>query len=176
MSIISKLIFVIEKINETVGNIVKLLLLYMALTLTYEVIARYVFNSPTIWVFEICKHAMLYMGALGGGYTLMMNGHVKVDVIYSMLSLRGRAIIDILTSVLFFLYMSIMLWKCTELAISSWGYMEHSTTALGAPIYTLKTAIPIGAFLVILQGFVKLLKDILVLITNREQEYRTLNY
>lgn len=176
MKAMQKAIIIIEKVNDVVGNIVKFLLLYMAITLTYEVIARYIFDSPTIWVFELCKHAMLYLGAFGGGYTLMMSGHVKVDVFYSMLSLKGRAIIDIITSILFFMFIIIMVWRCTVLAISSWHYMECATTALGAPIYFMKTAIPIGAVLVLLQGFAKLLKDILTLITGEEQIYKSLNY
>lgn len=175
MEILRGAVNLIEKTNCIIGNTVKFLLLYMAVTLTIDVIARYAFDSPTVWIFEMCKHAMLYIGALGGGYTLMVNGHVKVDVIYSILSSKIRAVLDIVTSVLFFIFIAIMIWKCSELAISSCEHMEHSTTALGAPIYPMKVAVVVGAVLVLLQGIAKLFKDIILLITGEEQEYKTLN-
>ena len=165
----------IDKINKIIGDVVKFLLLYMAITLTFEVIARYVFNSPTIWAFELSKHAMCYIGALGGGYTLMTNSHVKIDVLYGSLSFKKRAIIDIITSTLFFVFIGILLWASISMAISSWELKEHASTVLGAPLYFIKAAIPIGVTLVLLQGIAKLLRDILTLVTGKEQEYMSLD-
>lgn len=174
MKVLRSTVYVIETINNAIGNVVKYLLLFMAVTMTMDVIARYVFNSPTVWIFEMCKHAMLYVGALGGGYTLMVNGHVKVDVVYLTLSVRARAVLDIITSALFFVFIIVMIWKCAELMLDSIQHMEHSTTVFGAPIYPLKIATTAGAVLVFLQGVAKLIKDILTLILGEEQEYRTL--
>jgi TRAP-type mannitol/chloroaromatic compound transport system permease small subunit len=147
------------------------LLLYMAITLTYEAVARYAFNAPTIWVSEMAQHAMLYTGALGGGYTLMMSGHVKIDVLYGTLSFKGKAIIDICTSVIFFFFILILLVESTKMALNSWGIMERSTSILRPPLYLLKSAIPLGTFLVLIQGIAKLFKDIITLITGEEQDY-----
>lgn len=176
MKAMRKIIAMIDKINLIVGNIVKFLLLYMAITLMIEVIARYVFNSPTIWVLDLCKLALGFMGILGGGYTLMLGSHVKVDVIYGSRSVRTRAIMDLCTSVLFFLFVIILLWQSIRMAADSFALKEHSTTVFAPPLYPLKMAIPVGVFLVLLQGVAKVLRDIIALITNEDQEYENLQY
>lgn len=173
---VNKVIAAIDKINDIAGNIAKFLLVYMAVTLSYEVIARKLFNAPTIWVFDLSKQALGFMGALGGGYTLMFNSHVKVDVIYTLLSIKAKAIIDIITAVLFYVFMIIFIWKSTEMAITSWENNEHAVTVLAPPLYYLKAAIPFGGVLVLLQGTAKFLRDILTLVTKEEQEYPSIDY
>ncbi len=175
MESMKRIIKYIDKLNNIVGNIVKFLLLYMALTLVYEVVMRYFFNKPTIWVFDLCKQALGFIGALGGGYTLLYNSHVKVDVIYTNLSLKTRAILDLITSVLFFIFIGVLIWKSTEMAVNSWALKEHAVTVLAPPLYFVKTAIPIGAVLVLLQGIAKVLRDILVLKTGQPQEHKALD-
>jgi TRAP-type mannitol/chloroaromatic compound transport system permease small subunit len=171
VKLMRKYIAGIEMVNKAIGNIVMFLLLYMALTLTYEAIARYAFNSPTIWVAEMAQHAMLYIGALGGGYTLMMSGHVKIDVLYGTLKFKARAILDICTSVIFFFFILVLLIESIKMAVNSWTIMERNTSILRPPMYLLKTAIPIGVTLVLLQGIAKLFKDIITIITGEEQYY-----
>jgi TRAP-type mannitol/chloroaromatic compound transport system permease small subunit len=176
MKTMKKTIAVIDKINLFVGNVVKYLLLYMAITLLFEVVARYVFNSPTIWVLDLCKLALGFLGILGGGYTLLLGSHVKVDVIYGSRSVRTKAIMDLCTSVLFLLFISILLWQSTRMALDSFALREHSTTVFAPPLYPLKMAIPVGVVLVLLQGIAKILRDIMALITNEDQEYENLQY
>jgi TRAP-type mannitol/chloroaromatic compound transport system permease small subunit len=171
-----KIIGVIDKINLFVGNIAKFILLYMAFTLLYEVIARYIFNSPTVWVLDMAKLALGFMGILGGGYAFLLDSHVKVDVIYGARSVRTRAIMDLCTSVLFFIFIVILLWQSTRMALDSFAIREHSTTVFSPPLYPLKMAIPVGVALVFLQGVAKVLRDIIALITKEEQEYENLQY
>ena len=75
----------------------------------YEVIARFVFNSPTNWVHEsmFLMFGMQYM--LSGAYAYREDQHVRVDVIYAKFSPRGKAIADIITSVFFFIFIGTML-------------------------------------------------------------------
>jgi TRAP-type mannitol/chloroaromatic compound transport system permease small subunit len=176
MKVMRKIIGIIDKINLFVGNIVKFLLLYMAFTLLYEVIARYIFDSPTIWVLDLAKLALGFMGILGGGYTLLLGSHVKVDVIYGARSVKTRAIMDLCTSVLFFIFVVILLWQSALMASASFAIREHSTTVLAPALYPLKMTIPVGVALVLLQGIAKVLRDIIALITGEEQEYENLQY
>jgi TRAP-type mannitol/chloroaromatic compound transport system permease small subunit len=171
-----KMIGLIDKINLFVGNVVKFILLYMAFTLLIEVVARYVFNSPTIWVLDLAKLALGFMGILGGGYAFLLDSHVKVDVIYGTRSVRTKAIMDLCTSVLFFIFIIILLWQSTRMALDSFALREHSTTVFSPPLYPLKMAIPVGVALVLLQGIAKVLRDVIALITNEEQEYENLQY
>ncbi|MDR1028359.1 MAG: TRAP transporter small permease subunit [Clostridiales Family XIII bacterium] len=176
MKVMKKMIGLIDKINLFVGNVVKFILLYMAFTLLIEVVARYVFNSPTIWVLDLAKLALGFMGILGGGYAFLLDSHVKVDVIYGTRSVRTKAIMDLCTSVLFFIFIIILLWQSTRMALDSFALREHSTTVFSPPLYPLKMAIPVGVALVLLQGIAKVLRDVIALITNEEQEYENLQY
>ncbi len=126
----------------------------------YEVVGRYVFNSPTNWVHEsmFLMFGMQYM--LAGAYAYRDETHVRVDIVYSHLSRRGRAICDIITSVFFFMFTGTMLvtgWRFASDAIS---VGERSFTEWGIQYWPVKLAIPVGAALLILQGFSRLLRDI----------------
>ncbi len=85
----------------------------------YEVMARYVFNSPTNWVHEsmFLMFGMQYM--LSGAFAYKEDQHVRVDVLYAKLSTRGKAIGDIVTSVFFFIFIGTMLWTGGRFALDA---------------------------------------------------------
>jgi TRAP-type mannitol/chloroaromatic compound transport system permease small subunit len=132
-------------------------------TFYYEVIARYVFNSPTNWVHE---SMFLMFGAqymLAGAYAYRDETHVRVDIVYSKLSMRGHAICDVITSVFFFLFVGTMLVTGWRFASDSVGVGEASFTEWGIQYWPIKLMIPIGAALLLLQGLSRLLRDIAVI-------------
>lgn len=92
----------IDVINEWVGRMVSFLIIPMTVITVIEVILRYVFSRPTLWAWDI---NMMILGAftvMTGGYVLLKEGHVAMDVFVANLSLRVRAVIALVTSVLFF--------------------------------------------------------------------------
>ncbi len=131
-------------------------------TYYYEVVARYVFNSPTNWVHEsmFLMFGMQYM--LAGAYAYRDDTHVRVDIVYSQLSQRGRAICDVITSAFFFLFIGTMLVTGWRFASDSMGVGETSFTEWGIQYWPVKLTIPIGAALLLLQGFSRLMRDIAV--------------
>jgi TRAP-type mannitol/chloroaromatic compound transport system permease small subunit len=128
----------------------------------YEVMARYIFNSPTNWVHEsmFLMFGMQYM--LCGAYAYKEDQHVRVDVIYAQFSRRGKAIADIVTSVFFFIFVLTMLWTSTRFAMDAVNVGEHSFTEWGVQYWPVKLTMPIGALLLTLQGISKLIKDIMI--------------
>jgi len=128
----------------------------------YEVMARYIFNSPTNWVHEsmFLMFGMQYM--LCGAYAYREDQHVRVDVLYTHFSRRGKALADIVTSVFFFIFVITMLWTGARFAMDATSVGEHSFTEWGVQYWPVKLTIPIGAFLLALQGFAKLVKDIII--------------
>ena len=129
----------------------------------YEVVARFVFNSPTNWVHEsmFLMFGMQYM--ISGAYAYREDQHVRVDVFYSKFSRRGKAIADIVSSVFFFIFTITMLWTGWRFAADAVANGESSFTEWGIQYWPVKLALPIGAALIILQGVSKLIKDILIL-------------
>ncbi|MER9358762.1 MULTISPECIES: TRAP transporter small permease subunit [unclassified Mesorhizobium] len=126
----------------------------------YEVVARFVFNSPTNWVHEsmFLMFGIQYM--LAGAYAYRDETHVRVDIVYSHLSERGRAVCDIITSAFFFLFTGTMLVTGWRFASDATAVGERSFTEWGIQYWPVKLAIPIGAALLLLQGLSRLMRDI----------------
>jgi TRAP-type mannitol/chloroaromatic compound transport system permease small subunit len=151
----------IEWINVKAGEYVAWWSLIAVFVYYYEVLARYVFNSPTNWVHEsmFLMFGMQYM--LSGAYAYREDQHVRVDVVYAKFSPRGKAIADIVTSVFFFIFIGTMLVTGYRFAADAVNNHEVSFTEWGIQYWPVKLAIPIGAALLLLQGISKLIKDIL---------------
>ena len=154
----------VDTINEWTGKIVAWLIIPMVLLATYEVILRYVFNRPTIWVWEVNQWLMAGLTILMGGYILLKGGHVVVDVFVVKLSPRTRAMVDLVTSVLFFISIGLLLWGGTSQALESLAKREASGTIFRGPIYIVKMAWPLGVFLLLLQGAAKFIRDLITVI------------
>jgi TRAP-type mannitol/chloroaromatic compound transport system permease small subunit len=97
---------------------------------------------------------------LAGGYTLREGSHVRVDVIYTHLSERSKAIMDLITSVFFFIFVITLLVTGWIFFHDAWAINEVSFTEWGIQYYPVKFALPLGAALILLQGIAVLLKDI----------------
>ncbi len=154
---------VIERIDTAVGQYVAFWALIAVFGYYYEVMARFVFNSPTNWLHEsmFLMFGMQYM--LCGAYAYKEDQHVRVDVFYSKFSAKGKAAADIFTSVFFFIFAITMLWTTIRFAMDSISQNEHSFTEWGIQYWPIKLTMPIGAGLLVLQGVAKLIKDIMLL-------------
>jgi TRAP-type mannitol/chloroaromatic compound transport system permease small subunit len=148
----------IDVINEWVGRVVSFLIVAMTVITVIEVILRYVFNRPTLWAWDINTMILGAFTVLTGGYVLLKEGHVAMDVIVLKLSLRIRAIIALVTSLLFFLSITLFVWQSGIAAWESFVMREQLNSNWNPPIYPLKLLWPIGAFLLLLQGVAKFIR------------------
>lgn len=153
----------ISSINGITGELVAYWSIIAVFVYYYEVIARYVFNSPTNWAHEsmFLMFGMQYL--LAGGYVLREGAHVRVDVIYMHFSKRSKAIIDIVTSVFFFIFMFTLFFTGYIFFYDSFEVSEVSFTEWAIQYWPIKFAIPLGALLLFLQGIAQLVKDIAIL-------------
>lgn len=110
----------IEWLTASVGYAVALLVIPLALAMGYEVFARYLFGAPTIWAYEIGYMIMGVHFLLGSAFTLQRRGHVRVDLIYSQLSPKKKALIDLLV------YAVLLLPFLVLLTNYLWDYAYHS--------------------------------------------------
>jgi TRAP-type mannitol/chloroaromatic compound transport system permease small subunit len=152
----------IEWINVRAGEFVAWWALIAVFFYYYEVVARFIFNSPTNWVHEsmFLMFGMQYM--MSGAYAYREDQHVRVDVVYSKFSPRGKAIADIITSVFFFIFIGTLFVTSYRFAADSVNFNEHSFTEWGIQYWPVKLTMPIGAGLLLLQGVAKLIKDVLL--------------
>ena len=118
------------------------------------------FNSPTNWVHEstFLMFGMQYMVA--GAYAYRGESHVRVDLLYTHLSARGKAVCDVIGSVFVLLFLAVMLWTGWTFASQAIDMREVSFTEWGIQYWPVKLMIPIGAILLILQAIARLIRDI----------------
>ena len=155
----------LEAVNGAVGASVRWLALAMVLLQFAVVVLRHVFGISYIFLNEgvLYMHAALFM--LGAGYTLLVDAHVRVDIFYSRLTARGRAVVD-LAGALGFLVPSllVLLWFTWPSVRNSWAVLEGPISVGGIPAsFLLKSLIPAFCILLIVQGLACALRDLLQL-------------
>jgi TRAP-type mannitol/chloroaromatic compound transport system permease small subunit len=158
----------VDWLNERVGRIVSLWMIPLIGLMTFEVLMRYVFFSPTEWGTELVSYIFASYVLLGGGYTLLYGDHVNINVLYNRQSPRARAILDSLTAVIFFLYAWVLLNEGWKFAFDGLMRNRHSGTDWNPPLYPVLMTLPIGALLILLQGTVKFIRDLRTAITGKE--------
>ena len=162
-----KLISAIDWISIWVGKIFSILMLMVVFVIVYEIIARYVFHSPTQWGTEsmIMGCALTYV--MGGAWAIQSEKHIKMELFYGKLSQKAKAIIDIITYFFFVLYIGMFLWASTKYSWQSFQLKETSASAWDPPIYPIKIALTLGVLLVLLQGTAKFMRNLLILVRKK---------
>ncbi len=150
----------IENFGEYVGTIASYFVLVIIAITVLEVVMRYFFNSPTIWVHETSEIIFAVMFLIGGSYAVIHDGHVRVDAIYNHLPDKAKLFSEILTFIFLMLYLSVLTYQGTDMAIESIRQLERSQTPWGPYIFPVIALVPIASFLMILQGIVKFISII----------------
>lgn len=152
----------LDQINLWAGKIIGWLIIPMVLSLVYEVVARYVFNAPTIWAYDMTY--MLYgtFFMVGAGYTLMRGGHIRTDMLYAAWSPRTQGAVDAACYVLFFFPAIIaFLWVTWPYFLGSFLRGERVVSSPWMPvIYPLKFMMPLTCALLLVQGIAELLRSV----------------
>lgn len=165
--------FFIEKsintMNEKIGHFTSFLIIPLVLVIAYEVVMRYLFNAPTIWVFEATTLIYGTHFMIGIAYTHKHDGHVAIDVFEARLPVRARTILRLIVNLVLFLPTIGMLsaWSVIY-ASDSWQNWERASTSWAPPLYPFKTLMAIGFILLLLQGVAKGIHDFRAL-TGKDQ-------
>ena len=154
MRFIETFVLFVDSLNNWIGRAVAWVCLFMVLTTATVVALRYLFAVGFVWLQEsyVWMHGIVFM--LGAGYTLLRNGHVRVDVFYRPNSARYKAYVDLFGS--FFLLLplvALVAWVSYPYVADSWQRLEESREAGGLPgLFLLKTVLLVFCLLVGLQG------------------------
>ena len=156
-----RIVRVTDAISEWSGRIFCWLIIPLMLGTTYEVIARYAFNAPTIWAYDLSY--MLYGShfMLGAAYTLLKGGHIRTDIFYQNWSPRTQGLVDaLLYLLLFFPGMIFFFWMGAQEGVQSLLIGERSDASPWRPVvYPLKLVIPVTALLILNQGVSEFIKS-----------------
>jgi len=154
------------------GQLVAWLIVPMVLSLTYEVVARYAFNAPTQWAYDMTF--MLYGSffMLGAAFTLQRKGHVRTDSFYAEWSPRRQAVTDLIGYLVMFLpFVGVFVF-------TGWGYFwkayttgETFVSSSWQPItWPFKLSMPLAGMLLLIQGFSECLKCVYAIRTGEWAE------
>lgn len=152
----------IDWLSKWTGNIVCWITVPIFVAMVYEVVARYVFTAPTMWAYDISR--MLYgaLFMLGAGYALSKGVHIRADFLYRNWSDRAQGIVDsVLYIVLYFPGLIVFLWTSTDFAYLSWKRGELGMDTAWMPhMGPVKTALPVGILLLLIQGVAETLRSL----------------
>lgn len=144
----------IDRSNEVVGRVVSWVALLLVLVVFTDVCMRYLFKTSFVFVQELEWHLFAFIFLVGAGYTLLHDGHVRVDIIYQRLGLKGRAWINLCGVLLFLIPGCLMVMTTSwKFAANSFSMLEGSPDPGGIPYrFIIKGCIPVGFTLLLLQG------------------------
>lgn len=159
----------INRLNDWIGRALYWLTLGMVGVGAFNALVRYLDKytglglSSNMWI-ELQWYLFSLVFLLGAAYTLKADDHVRVDVLYSWLSRKGQAWINVLGTLFFLIpFCFVVLWVSVPFASTSWSILEASPDPGGLPRYPIKTVIPVALVLVIAQGISLMIREVAVI-------------
>jgi len=164
------LVRVIESINEWSGKILSWICLSVILILVYQVVMRYVFRLPTIWTYDTVCLLGGSAACLAWGHVHLHDGHVRVDVIYNMLSPKRRAIVNFACGLVLFVPMFILLIQAAAERLWTSYVMKETlwSSSYFQPLdWPFRLVVLIAMSLFLLQVVAQLIRDFYFLTRNK---------
>ena len=151
----------IDALNERIGRVVLWLVLAMVQVSSANALSRYALNlSSNAWL-ELQWYLFAAVFLLCSGYTLLHNEHIRIDVVSSRLSRRTQIWIDIFGTLFFLFPLSItIMWLSWPIFMNAWVSGEMSSNAGGLIRWPARLLVPVGFFLLTLQGLSELIKRV----------------
>ena len=161
----SPLVNRIERITTNIGIIASLTLVPLILTTTYEVLARYIFDAPTIWAYEVGYMLTGTHFLLGMAYTLQQGQFIRIDIFSQDMSEKTRALIDICAYSVILPLMMWLTYGLTSYLIS--GFIKNERTgqsAMNMAVWPFRIVFLIAFTLLALQVYAEIIKSLLNLL------------
>jgi TRAP-type mannitol/chloroaromatic compound transport system permease small subunit len=166
---VRKIVRVIDSISDRTGRTACWLASILVFLVALEVIMRYVFNAPTMWNYETSQMTGGSLFALGWAYAHRYHSHVRIDVLYTRLSPRAKAGVDVFGT--FFLFFPLMLMFISTSIAWTWQAWEINEKSVETywypPIAPFRTVVTIGLILFTLQGLAQFIRDFYLLVRNK---------
>jgi TRAP-type mannitol/chloroaromatic compound transport system permease small subunit len=164
----------IDRFSDGSGRLFALVQIFLVVIITYEVVSRYFFNAPTVWVFETSAMSNGASFMLACGYALYKGAHVRTDIFWDGYSERRKGVVDLVSYLVFFFpTMIFLMYVGVEGALHSYNTGERSQESIfRAIMWPFRAAIPLGALLFMVQGVSESLKCVYQIRYGREFQHR----
>ncbi len=163
-----KTVQAIDAAGEHVGMVARWVTVIIILISLFATGARYLFDKPPIWGYELQSMFWALLVLLSGYYALRHDAHVRFDVIYRKLSPRKRATLNCISFLFFFIFMTAIMIHAVPYAWGSFLRNEHGVSLWGPPIWPVKMLIPIAGTLFLVQGSANYVRYMYTAITGKE--------
>ncbi len=168
MHVLQKISQFITAMSTFLGKAASFFLIGFMCVLSYEVIARYGFNSPTIWAHELAGYLLAFYLALTGPWLLSRGDHVNVDIVYARYSGRKKTIADMVSNLIVIFFFVVVFLIGMRYAMYAYSIGQTSHTVWGPPVWPVKFCIPLSAVLFILQAIANICGAIVKLTRTNE--------
>jgi TRAP-type mannitol/chloroaromatic compound transport system permease small subunit len=158
----------ISATSMAVGTAAMYLVFGMIGILFFETVSRTIFNHPWIWSVEMAQFVMAAYYTLGGAYTLLLDGHVRMDLTYARWSVKNKALADMLTFALVMLYLIVLLLGGGISLAYSIQYKQKSYSSWAPPVTPIKIIMLFGMLVMILQVIAEFFKDLAKVVEKKE--------
>ena len=139
-----------NKLVKYSGYLASALFIAIGIIVSYEVIMRYLFNSPTIWVNEVSRFLQIWATYLALTYSFHKQDFIRITVIYDRLNENGKKILDFISFIFILIFSSFVVYYGWIIAYDSLKVGRTSSTILDVPSFLTELAIPLCfAFLVL---------------------------
>jgi TRAP-type mannitol/chloroaromatic compound transport system permease small subunit len=151
----------VNRLSEWTGSLSAWLVVPLMLVVLYEVTMRHFFNSPTVWGYDVSWMLFAAQFVLGGAFTHLRNGHIRIDIVYGALSERAKLIYDFLTNLIIIAPpMILFVWAGIIFSAKAYSIDERLSTGTWLfPTGPPKTLIPVGFFLLALQSLAEIVRS-----------------
>ncbi len=150
---------IVERVNRAVGRVIMYGIFVMIGILLWSSISK-TFFLPSLWTLEMAQFAMVTYYLLGGPYSIQLGSNVRMDLFYGEWSVRKKAKFDCFTILFLILFLGVLLYGAYESTSYSLQYSERSATAWRPYMWPIKITMCTAIFLMLLQAFAELFKDI----------------
>jgi len=150
----------VDAVNRVVGRFAMYLVFALLGILLLSSVSRTFFNLPLIWIVEVAQFTMAAYYLLGGGYSVTLEGHVRMDLLYGRWSPKTRAIVDAITVLFLIFYLVFLLVGGISSIEYAVQYKQVNFTPWGPPLAPIKIIMVIGIVLMLLQVIATFFKDL----------------
>ena len=149
----------VDAVSRIAGRIAMYMIFAMMGVLLYSAITK-AFFLPSLWTLEIAQFLMVAYFLMGGGYSMQLHAHVRMDLLYSRWSPKTKAIVDAVTVLLLIFYLAILLYGGVSSTQYALKYGETSYSAWAPPMAPIKIIMTCGVALMLLQAIATFFRDL----------------
>ena len=150
-------------LRRVTGNMAMLsewVLLTMTVIVFYDVVMRYIFNSPTIWALEMSEYMLVFLAFIGAAEMQRQKANINMNFFYIKFPPGMRRSVDVFTSLLMLLFSFLLLRASLKLTLTAYKYGSASNSLLETPLCIPYSIVAIGMFLLLLQAIIDMVESV----------------